>query len=248
MSRRLPTAAIVVALALCIPIPTLAKNPPQEAPNHAELEARIKELEGQLQTCETQLAKSGAMEIEARDALQVIRQLVGDSKYDEARAKMTEFNAKYSKTRYATSAANIATELNVLGKDAPKEWGIQKWFQGEKEIDLASKKTTLLVFWETWCGYCQKELPNLQKLWETNKDKGLQMVALTRVTKSATEDAVTKFITEKKLTYPVAKIDGAVSGFFSVSSIPAAAVLKDGKVIWRGNPVSISEEMIQRWL
>ncbi len=248
MVRALPITAFVVALSLWIQIPALAEDPPVDATTNADLDARIKELEGKLQTCETQLAKSGTMEIEARDALQVIRQLVSESKFDEARVKMTEFKAKYNKTRYVTSAANIDMELQVLGKDAPKEWGIQKWFQGEKDVDLSSKKTTLLVFWESWCGYCQKELPNLQKVWDANKDKGFQMVALTRITKSATEDSVTKFITEKQLTYPVAKIDGAVSGFFNVSGIPAAAVLKGGKVVWRGNPVALSEEMIQRWL
>ncbi len=39
-------------------------------------------------------------------------------------------------------------------------------------------KPTLLMFWASWCGVCQKELPNLKTLYEQKKAKGLQAVAI----------------------------------------------------------------------
>lgn len=39
-------------------------------------------------------------------------------------------------------------------------------------------KPTLLMFWASWCGTCQHELPNLKALYEQKKAKGLQAVAI----------------------------------------------------------------------
>lgn len=36
----------------------------------------------------------------------------------------------------------------------------------------------ILTFWASWCGPCQKEMPALASLYEANKDKGLQVLAI----------------------------------------------------------------------
>ena len=70
-----------------------------------------------------------------------------------------------------------------------------------------------------------------------------------RVTKSATDDGVAEFIKENNLTYPVAKEqDGSLSSRFGVRGIPAAAVVQNGKVVWRGHPARLTDQMIEGWL
>ena len=39
-------------------------------------------------------------------------------------------------------------------------------------------KPAVLMFWASWCGTCQKELPNMKTLYEQHKAKGLQAVAI----------------------------------------------------------------------
>jgi hypothetical protein len=39
-----------------------------------------------------------------------------------------------------------------------------------------------------------------------------------------------------------------MSDYFAVSGIPAAAVIKDGKVVWRGHPGRLTDDMINAWL
>ena len=47
----------------------------------------------------------------------------------------------------------------------------------------------------------------------------------------------------------MAKEDGQkMSDRFGVKGIPAAAVVKNGKVVWRGHPARIKDEMIDGWL
>ena len=69
-------------------------------------------------------------------------------------------------------------------------------------------------------------------------------MALTKLTKSSTQEGVAQFIEQNKLSYPIAKEDGKTSQHFGVRGIPAAAVTKGGKVIWRGHPARISSVML----
>jgi thioredoxin-like negative regulator of GroEL len=48
--------------------------------------------------------------------------------------------------------------------------------------------------------------------------------------------------------YPIAKETGELSRYFNVSGIPAAAVIKDGKVVWRGHPAQLKEDQLKSWL
>jgi thiol-disulfide isomerase/thioredoxin len=187
-------------------------------------------------------------EAEAQAAFSKVNQLVAAGRLDQAKTDMADFMRKYAGTTTARRAARLDQELAVIGKPQPGDWGIEKWYQGESEVDLASDKATLLVFWEIWCPHCRREVPELQKLYETLKGEGLQLVGLTKLTRSSTEEGVRDFIAEQKIGYPMAKENGTASRYFNVSGIPAAAVVKNGKVIWRGHPARLSEEMLKGWL
>ncbi|MBZ0143845.1 MAG: redoxin family protein [Rhodocyclaceae bacterium] len=39
-------------------------------------------------------------------------------------------------------------------------------------------KAVLVVYWATWCPPCQRELPELQSLYEKYRDKGFEILAL----------------------------------------------------------------------
>ena len=76
----------------------------------------------------------------------------------------------------------------------------------------------------------------------------LNIVGLTKITKSSTEAKVTQFIETNGLQFPIAKERGDLSQYFGVSGIPAAAVVKDGTIIWRGHPNGLNDALIQAWL
>jgi hypothetical protein len=46
----------------------------------------------------------------------------------------------------------------------------------------------------------------------------------------------------------VAKENGQVAPRFNVSGIPAAAVVRDGVIVWRGNPAGLSEAAWKQWI
>lgn len=260
MSRVKPL--ILVGLLVGVLALSVSYAPAQEADAKA-LEKRVEDLETRLSNLEKSFAqrvaalerqvREGAQQVNplegaAQEAYAQISRLAAEGKMVEAQKQMADFMTKYSNTNAAKRARRLNDELGVIGKAAPSEWGLEKWYQGESEVDLTSDKATLLVFWEVWCPHCQREVPKMQGLYDEMKDQGLQLVGITRITKSSTEEKVIGFIEEHKVGYPMAKEDGSVAQYFNVSGIPAAAVLKDGKVVWRGHPARISQEMVKSWL
>ena len=220
----------------------------------SDLETKIAELEKAppaaktAKTAPAAAAANSEEETAARELLTSITNLMKENKMTEAKAKYDELNKKYANTQTGRRAKRIGAELEVIGKPAPADLKVDKWFQGEGEINLNNGKPTLVVFWELWCPHCKREVPQLQATYDEMKSKGLQVVGLTKLTRNKTEDEVTSFLSEKKVTYPVAKETGDMSKTFNVSGIPAAAVVKDGKIIWRGHPARLSNEMLESWL
>lgn len=73
-----------------------------------------------------------------------------------------------------------ARQVALLGT-AASEISVKHWIKGEPAT-LASLrgKVVLLEFWATWCKPCQEMFPKLKSLDEKYRDRGLEIVALTR--------------------------------------------------------------------
>lgn len=218
----------------------------------ADLEQKVGDLEKRVGDAEARpavkappSAASTEQEEAAAALLREANTMVAAMDYEGAKAKIAELTTKYPTTRAARSSARMSSELEVIGIDAG-DLSVDKWFQGNTTMDQG--KATLLVFWEVWCPHCRREVPALEATYEKYHGEGLNMVAMTKITKSATEEKVEEFITENKLTYPIAKEDGTMSTRFGVRGIPAAAVVKDGKVVWRGHPARLTDDMFKAWL
>jgi thiol-disulfide isomerase/thioredoxin len=212
------------------------------------LTQRVAALEKQLESIKQNLPPSPEQEQAAAQALRGISALMAQGKVEQAKTELDAFMKEHGRTQTAQQAARLADELAVVGKTSPSDWHIAKWFQGEEEIALNGQGTTLVVFWETWCPHCQREVPKLEKVYNDFKGKGLKVIGVTKVNKTATDEKVTEFIQTQKVSYPIAKEDGGLSTYFNVAGIPAAAVVKDGKIVWRGHPANLTDEMLQSWM
>ncbi len=226
-----------------------------------KLEERIVTLEKKVEEVEKRPASSRPspsaapaapanpeLEAAAETAIKEIQELAKAGKSEDVRTKIADFGTKYGTTTTAARARKMLSELEIVGKPAPTALTVEKWFQGEGKVNLASSKPTVLVFWEVWCPHCKRELPEMEAgMWKTF-GKDVQIVALTRLTKDKTEADVQKFIDENKLTFPIAKENGDLAKYFAVSGIPAAAVVKDGKIVWRGHPNGLTDDVLKGML
>lgn len=173
--------------------------------------------------------------------------MVAREKGDTAKVKevIAIIERDFADTRALAEIQDTKAEIETVGKAAvPLE--VDKWFTGNASMD--DGKATLLVFWEVWCPHCKREVPKLQATFDKYKGDGLNIVGITQVSNGKTDEEVMSFLTENKVSYPVAKSGPAIPEHYNVKGIPAAAVVKDGKVVWRGHPAMLNDALIEGWL
>jgi peroxiredoxin len=99
----------------------------------------------------------------------------------------------------ATAAVAPWEIEDVMGKEAPQF--TLKNLSGE-EISLASfrGKVILINFWATWCKPCKVEMPSLNELYNTFKDRGLVVLGISI---DSSEKPVEKFLKKIPLDFPI---------------------------------------------
>ena len=198
-------------------------------------------------------AGTGGDEEVAATLLKEIQAKIASGKTLEAKKLFfDELRAKHGGTQVykSRSVSTLEKELSVIGNKvsgADISSNITKWFTTEGDLALESG-VTLLVFFEEWCPHCKREVPKLMETYDTYRDKGLKVIGLTRVTKKSTDASVADLISANDVNYPIAKEDGKVAPKFNVSGIPAAAIVKDGVIVWRGNPARLNAALWKNWL
>jgi peroxiredoxin len=84
-------------------------------------------------------------------------------------------------------------------------------------------KVVLVNIWATWCTPCRREMPDLERLYQSRKDDGFMIFGL------STEDVPTqqKFADEVVVSYPLLTIDGDVPEIYSQTARYPANFLID---------------------
>ena len=117
---------------------------------------------------------------------------------------------------------------------------------GEKftNEDFKNHDLTLVNIWGTWCGPCVAELPELQKIYEEYKDKGVNVAGIvtdTRVNGKKDENAIeaAKTIFEKtgvKYTQMIPDEGEFSESLFYIQAYPTTIFVdKEGKIV--GDPI-----------
>lgn len=94
-------------------------------------------------------------------------------------------------------------------------------------------KVTIVDFWASWCPPCRKENPNLVKLYQEYKDKGLQIIGISL---DLNKDSWEKAIKKDGLTWPqlsnLQRWDDPIVKKLAIQEIPATFILdQNGKII-----------------
>lgn len=118
----------------------------------------------------------------------------------------------------------------LLGKKAPNMFLTDS---AGKLIPLETfkAKSTILYFWSSTCGHCQKETPKLHEFWEKNRSKGIDVYA---VSIDRTTEDWKKFIREKKLNWTNVWDSYTATDFkniYDIYSTPVIYILDEKKKI-----------------
>jgi cytochrome c biogenesis protein CcmG, thiol:disulfide interchange protein DsbE len=92
-------------------------------------------------------------------------------------------------------------------------------------------KAVVVNLWASWCPPCRAEMPALQRVYEANRDRGLEIVAL-NTTFQDSEAAAAEFVREFGLTFPVAlDRNGEASRAYQLRALPTTFFIDRNGVI-----------------
>jgi len=136
------------------------------------------------------------------------------------------FNSISSKG--TTGPLDLPAELGVVGTLAP-DFELATAEGGKAKISDYRGKIVMLNFWATWCGPCQREIPDFIGFQQKYGPKGLTIIGV------ALDEAgkVTDFIKASRINYPVLIGNGEIAqAYGGVRSIPTTVLIdREGKII-----------------
>jgi thiol-disulfide isomerase/thioredoxin len=115
-------------------------------------------------------------------------------------------------------------------------------------FDLASArgKILLLDFWASWCAPCLQELPRLQSLWESTKERGLVAVAINA---QEPDDVARQTAGSLGLTLPIGRYTDSAHRQLRVNTLPTVILAdRDGRIRerWNGYATGLEEAIAER--
>lgn len=107
-------------------------------------------------------------------------------------------------------------------------------------------KVVFLNFWAEWCGYCKKEMPDMQKMYkdyEVDKDD----FVILAVNVQDTRETIDTYLSDKDFEFTILMdTDGSVASKYYIQSFPTTFMIdKEGAVIGY-QPGMLTEEMMRQ--
>jgi len=201
-------------------------NDDPEARSALSLRARTRQLQGRYEE-----ALSDRLEL-----VEGARRVAGSGSEEEESALAALANAYVSLGKLDEAAAVFAETVPL----SPERMGITSWLI--EDYSFRTGTPTLLVFWESWCPYCQLYLPKLDDL-RVEVESPLQVIGMTAINLGM-HDAVS-FVARNALDFPNAVYDGKILDELGFSGVPMAVAFHEGRVVWKGHPNQLSRGFLE---
>jgi peroxiredoxin len=105
-------------------------------------------------------------------------------------------------------------------------------------------KVTILHFWQVGCSSCRLEMPALDKLYQTYRGKGLEILA---VNVGQRKETVKSFATELGVSYPLLiDTEGKIAALFGVTDVPRTYLIDRSGVVRYRILGSATQEMLKK--
>jgi thiol-disulfide isomerase/thioredoxin len=138
---------------------------------------------------------------------------------------------KESKTMLPGAAAAASAATNV-----PPDFDVPTLDGSKFKISEYSGKVVVLDFWATWCPPCRKEIPQLVRIANQHRDRGVEVIGLHLVdSRTPPPETIRKFIDDYSISYTVGMADENVFTAYlgrEETAIPQTLVFgRDGRVV-----------------
>lgn len=131
----------------------------------------------------------------------------------------------------------------VAAEDAPVRWRDVRLLDGRvlRAGDL-QRQTVVVQMWASWCPFCMRQNPHIQKLHEASGGRGLQVLTFTI---DKTEQAARDYLAKRGYTFPAAMAGADVESWFGPRrTLPEVYVVDpSGQVVFREDGEMFPEDI-----
>lgn len=100
--------------------------------------------------------------------------------------------------------------------------------------EYVGKQPYVINFWGTWCPPCRAEIPELVRVYDEYKSKGVEMIGLTVIKGSETPADVIKFTIDKRMNWEMWLVTKSVAQKYEVTAVPTTIFIdKKGEEVNR---------------
>ncbi|HEY42729.1 MAG TPA: TlpA family protein disulfide reductase [Anaerolineae bacterium] len=112
---------------------------------------------------------------------------------------------------------------------------------GQVTLSALRGDVVLINLWASWCPPCRAEMPAIQQLYEANRERGFEVLAI-NMTYQDSETAAVEFAQDLGLDFPILlDREGLVGNQYQLRSLPTSFFVDRGGVIRQvilGGPMS----------
>jgi len=153
---------------------------------------------------------------------------------------------------YSQTPADNSEVENPMVNDAPelesKDLAIDFTLKDLEGNDVSLSdfegKIVLLNFWATWCGFCDLEMPDLERLYTVNED-----VVVLGVNVGEDLDLVKEYVDEKKISFPIVLDETTdIASDYLVSGLPTSYFIDENGMIYGKFSGMMTYDMMQEFI
>jgi thiol-disulfide isomerase/thioredoxin len=116
------------------------------------------------------------------------------------------------------------------GSAAP-DFALQDLGGNEVRLSDFAGRPVLINFWNTWCPPCLGEMPDLEEIYQSESDGGLEILAVNLLYQETDRKEVEDFTRELGLSFPILLDEGQVAADYRVVTLPTTIFVdKEGIV------------------
>ena len=138
---------------------------------------------------------------------------------------------------FSVSGCNRSAEIGLNPGDFAPDFSLKDLTGRQTSLSSFRGRVVVLNFWASWCGSCLAEMPQLESLYGSLKDKGLVVLA---VGSEDSEESLRRFQKQAGLTFPIMVDEaGTVKSRYKVTGYPESFVIdKSGRLVMLIDPGS----------
>lgn len=137
----------------------------------------------------------------------------------------------------------LAAAMPARAADAPVRWTDVTLVDGRvlKAAEL-QRKTVVVQMWASWCPFCMKQNPHIQKLHEASRGTGLQVLTFTL---DRTPQAAREYLDKRGYTFAAALASPQVEAWFGKRrTLPEVYVIDpSGRIVFREDGEMFPEDI-----